>query len=200
MLPTLARLREKKMLSAGDASSLSATVLNLSIGTDPLLSGPSEQAECLSSCFEVVAQPTSVSRGLTRGLESGDMEIAEANEESHSLFPDLELTDKETWQALNAVLARLDEFQAKEDIPRDQVTGPQIYKMMLVLTAHHGWCVSFSDVSREFLHTSIKDPVFDVPPEEYQSQISEGVGSMLQLERKIAVFSLAMHSHDHDNI
>ena len=63
------------------------------------------------------------------------MEIAAANEESHSLFPDLELKDKEAWQALNAVLARLNEFQAKEDIPRDQVTGPQIYKMMLVLTA-----------------------------------------------------------------
>ena len=85
-----ARLREKKVLSAGDASSLSATVLDLSIGTDPLLSGPSVQAEYLSSCFEVVAQPmtvelgTSVSRGLKRGLESGDMEIAAANEESHS--------------------------------------------------------------------------------------------------------------------
>ena len=48
------------------------------------------QAEYLSSCFAVVAQPmtvelgTSVSRGLKRGLESGDMEIAAANEESHS--------------------------------------------------------------------------------------------------------------------
>ena len=79
---------------------------------------------------------------------------------------------------MNAELARLNEFQAKEDIPRDQATGPQIYKMMLVLTAHHGWCVSFSDVSRVFLHTSIKDLVFDVPPEEYQSQIPGGVGEM----------------------
>ena len=118
------------------------------------------------------------------------MAIAAANEVSHSLIPELEFTDKEAWQALNAELARLNEFQAKEDIPRDQATGPQIYKMMLVLTAHHGWCVSFSDVSRIFLHTSIKDPVFDVPPEEYQSQISGGVGSMLQLDRKNRSFSV----------
>ena len=144
-------------------------MLDLSIGTDPLLSGPSVQAEYLSSCFEVVAQPmtmelgTSVSRGLKRGLESGDMAIAAANEVSHSLIPELE----------------------------DEATGPQIYKMMLVLTAHHGWCVSFSDVSRIFLHTSIKDPLFDVTPEEYQSQISgRGVGSMLQLDKENRSFSV----------
>ena len=55
--------------------------------------------------------------------------------------------------------------------------GPQIYKMMLVLAAHHGWSVRFFDVCREleFLHTPIKDPVFAVPPEEYHSPIPGGV-------------------------
>ena len=105
-------------------------------------------------------------------------------------------TDEGEWLAMSAELARLDEFEAKKDIPRDQATGtlltfkwartvkngkpnyrlclrpfgrqserskeslccptprPQIYKMMLVLTAHHGWSVRLFDVSRAFLHTT----------------------------------------------
>ena len=31
---------------------------------------------------------------------------------------------REEWLALSAELARLDEFEAKKDIPRDQATGP----------------------------------------------------------------------------
>ena len=50
--------------------------------------------------------------------------------------------------------------------------------MLLVLAAHHGWSVRFFDVSRAFLHTPIKDPVFAVPPEEYQSPIPGGVWEM----------------------
>ena len=34
--------------------------------------------------------------------------------------------------------------------------GPQIYKMLLVLAACHGWSVRFFDVSRAFLHTRSK--------------------------------------------
>ena len=56
--------------------------------------------------------------------------------------------------------------------------GPQIFKMMLVLAAHHGWSVRFFDVSRVSLHTPIKDPVFAVPPEEYHSPIPGGVWEM----------------------
>ena len=55
---------------------------------------------------------------------------------------------------------------------------PQISKMMLVLAAYHGWSVRFFDVSGAFLHTPIKDPVFAVPPEEYQSPIPGGVWEM----------------------
>ena len=51
--------------------------------------------------------------------------------------------------------------------------GPQIYKMLLVLAAHHGWSVRFPDVSRVFLHTPIA-----VPPEEHHSPIPGGVWEM----------------------
>ena len=118
------------------------------------------------------------------------------NEDHHPFVPEMEFTDEEEWQAMSAELARLDEFEAKKDIPRDQATGPlltftwvrtvkngmpnyrlclrpfgrqserskeslycptpcpQIYKMMLVLAAHHGWNFRFFDVSRAFLHTT----------------------------------------------
>ena len=141
-----------------------------------------------------------VRRGLKRASE-GDPEIAEicslisdvnVNEEPHPQAP----VGEEEWQALCAELARLDEFDAKKDIPRDQATGPlltfmfvvrrvkngapnnrlclrpfgrqsqkspeslncptpgpQIYKMLFVLAAYHGWSVRFFDVSRAFLHT-----------------------------------------------
>ena len=56
--------------------------------------------------------------------------------------------------------------------------GPQIYKMLLVLAAHHGWSVRSFDVSQAFLHTPIKTRVFAVPPEEYQSPIPGGVWEM----------------------
>ena len=36
----------------------------------------------------------------------------------------------------------------------------------------------FFDVSRAFLHTSIKTPVFAVPPQKYQSPIPDGVWEM----------------------
>ena len=55
---------------------------------------------------------------------------------------------------------------------------PQIYKMLLVPAAYHGWSVRFFDVSRAFLHTPIKTRVFAVPPEEYQSPIPGGVWAM----------------------
>ena len=70
--------------------------------------------------------------------------------------------------------------------------GQQIYKMLLVLAAHHGWSVRFFDVSRASLHTPIKTPVFAVPPEEYESPIPGGVWEMTKtvygLEEALADF------------
>ena len=134
-----------------------------------------------------------VRRGLKRA-SYGDMEIAEicslisdvnVNEEPHPRVLVMEFSDDEEWQALCAELTRLNEFDAKKDIPRDQATGPlltftwvptvkigapncrlclrpfgrqserskeslycptpgpQIYKMLLVLAAHHGWSEVF---------------------------------------------------------
>ena len=69
---------------------------------------------------------------------------------------------------------------------------PQIYKMLLDLAAQNGWSVRFFDVSRAFLYTPIKTPVFAAPPEEYQSPISGGVWEMTKtvygLEEARAVF------------
>ena len=226
-----ARLREMKMLPSDGTS----PVLDPSIRSAPLLPGTSVIAEPSSSSSVVVSHPMAVDsdlsepRGIKRALEGGDMEISEVcsfisdvnvNEEPHPSVPEMEFTDEEEWQAMSAELARLDEFEAKKDIPRNQATGPlltftwvrtvkngmpnyrlclrpfgrqserskeslfcptpgpQIYKMMLVLAAHFGWSVRFFDVSRAFLHTPIKDPVFAVPPEEYHSPIPGGVWEM----------------------
>ena len=73
-----------------------------------------------------------VRRGLKRASE-GDPEIFEncswisdvsVNEEPHPQVLVGEFTDEEEWQALSAELARLDEFDAKKDIPQEQATGP----------------------------------------------------------------------------
>ena len=75
-----------------------------------------------------------VRRGLKRASE-GDPEIFEncswisdvsVNEEPHPQVLVGEFTDEEEWQALSAELARLDEFDAKKDIPKEQATGPQL--------------------------------------------------------------------------
>ena len=72
-------------------------------------------------------------RGLKRSLDVADMDIAEVcsfisdvnvNEEPHPPVPEMKFTDEEEWLVLSAELARLDEFEAKKDIPRDQATGP----------------------------------------------------------------------------
>ena len=72
-------------------------------------------------------------RGHKRGLEGGDMEIAEVcsfisdvnvNEEPHPRVPVMEFTADEELQAKWAEIARLEKFEAKRDIPRDQATGP----------------------------------------------------------------------------
>ena len=74
-----------------------------------------------------------VRRGLKRASDGGEMEMAEiyslisdvnVNEEPHPQVPVMEFSEEEERQALWAELARLDEFQAKKDIPREQVTGP----------------------------------------------------------------------------
>ena len=185
------RLREMKMLSADEAPPVMEPVAG------PVLPWPgmSETAGAPSSSSGMeVPRPMAVEpdpmvrRGLKRASE-GDPKISEicswisdvnVNEELHLQAPVGEFTDEEEWQALSAELARLDEFDAKKDIPRDQATGllltftlvrtvkngapnyrlclrpfgrqserskeslccptpgPQIYKMLLVLAAHHG--------------------------------------------------------------
>ena len=109
-----ARLREMKMLSAGDAASLSP-VLNLTSGIVSVLFGPSAIAEPLSSNSEVVAQTLAVdfvmfeSCGLEGGLESGNLEGA-------AVCPFILCVseNEETRQVMNAELARLTEFQLKK--------------------------------------------------------------------------------------
>ena len=106
-----ARLREMKMLPAD----VTSPVLDPSIGTAPLLPGPSMIAEPFSSRSEVVSQQmavdldTSESCGLKRGSECGDMEISgvcsfitdvNVNEEPHLSVPELEFTDEEEWQGM----------------------------------------------------------------------------------------------------
>ena len=77
----------------------------------------------------IIAQPMAVepdlsdTRGLKRSLDVADMEIAEVC----SFISDVnvnEFMDEEEWPALSAELARLNEFEAKKDIPQDQATGP----------------------------------------------------------------------------
>ena len=88
----------------------------------------------------------SESRGIKRALEGGDMEISEVcsfisdvnvNEDHHHFVPEMEFTDEEEWQAMSAELARLGEFEAKKDIPRDQATGP-LLTFTWVLTVKNG--------------------------------------------------------------
>ena len=57
--------------------------------------------------------------------------------------------------------------------------GPQIYKMLLVLVARHGWSVRFFRCEQGFSCTHpTKTRVFAVPPGEYQSPIPSGVWEM----------------------
>ena len=55
---------------------------------------------------------------------------------------------------------------------------PQNNKMLHVLAAHHGWSVRYFDVRKEFLNTPIKDLVFAVPTDKFQSRILGGVWEM----------------------
>ena len=109
-----ARLREMKMLSAGDASALSP-VLDLTSGIVPVLSGPNAIAEPSSSNSEVVVQPMAVdldmfeSCGLKSGLESGNLESAAVC----SFIPCVS-ENEETRQVVNAEPVRLTEFQGKK--------------------------------------------------------------------------------------
>ena len=121
------------MLSADEGT----PALDPGSGTVPAWPVVSETAGASSSSSSgggTIAQPMAVepdlsdTRGLKSGLDVADMEIAEvcsfisdvnANEEPHPPVPEMEFTDEEEWPALSAELARLDEFEAKKDIPRD---------------------------------------------------------------------------------
>ena len=75
------------------------------------------------------------------------------NEESHPQVPVGEFSDEEEWQALCAELARLNEFDAKKDIPRDQATGP-LLTFRWVCTVKNGQtvgcvCAFWSTVRKE---------------------------------------------------
>ena len=102
----------------------------------PVVSETAGASSSSSGGGGIIAQPMAVesdlshARGLKRGLDVADMEIAEVcsfisdvneNEEPHPPVPEMEFTDGEEWPALSAELARLDEFEAKKDIPRVQV-------------------------------------------------------------------------------
>ena len=132
------RLREMKVLSADEGT----PALDPGSGAVPAWPVVSETAGASSSSSGIggiIAQPMAVesdlshTRGLKRGLAVADIEIAEVcssisdvnvNEEPHPPVPEMEFTDEEEWLALSAELARLDEFEAKKDIPQDQATGP----------------------------------------------------------------------------
>ena len=123
------------MLSAGEAP------LAMELVAGPVLPWPgtSETARAPSSSSGVeIPQPMTVEpdpmvrRGLKRASE-GDPEIVEicslisdvnVNEGRILQFSVREFSEEEEWQALSAELARLDEFDAQKDIPRDQATGP----------------------------------------------------------------------------
>ena len=91
-----------------------------------------------SSSGGVTPQPMAVEpdmtepRGLKRGLEGIYMEIVEVcsfitdvnvNEEPHPQIPVMEFAADEELQVKWAEIVRLDEFEAKKDIPREQATG-----------------------------------------------------------------------------
>ena len=99
----------------------------------------------------VIPQPTAVEpdpivrRGLKRASDGGNMGIVEicslisdvnVNEEPHPQIPVMEFSEEER-QALWAELARLDEFEAKKDISRDQDIGP-LLTFIWVLTVKNG--------------------------------------------------------------
>ena len=95
----------------------------------------------------VISQPVDdTMRG--RGLKN-------VNEEPHPQVPVMEFTADEELHVKWAEIVRLKNFEAKKDILRQQATGPlltvtwvptvqkgsspQIFKMMPVLAARHGW-------------------------------------------------------------
>ena len=51
---------------------------------------------------------------------------------------------------------------------------------MLVMAAYLGWAMWFFDVSRAFLHTSIKDPFFAETLEKHATPTTEGVWEMTE--------------------
>ena len=134
------RLRELKMWSADEAPPVMEPVAG------PVLPwrGTSESA-CASSSSSGVVGPE-VRRGPQRASDGADMEIADicslisvnVNEEPVPQVPVMEFSDEEEeWQALCVELARLDEFDAKKDIPRDQVTET-LLTFMRVRTVKNG--------------------------------------------------------------
>ena len=84
----------------------------------------SSGVECAHSCWCVeVSKRTSESNPEIAEICSWISDV-NVNEEPHPQVLVGEFTDEEEWQAVSAELARLGEFDAKRDIPRDQATGP----------------------------------------------------------------------------
>ena len=113
------RLREMKMLSADDGT----PALDPGSGAVPAWPVVSEtlQAPVLVLVESLhnpwLLNPMLHTRGLKRGLDAANMQIAEVcsfisdvnvNKEAHPPVPEMEFTDEEEWLALSAELARLD--------------------------------------------------------------------------------------------
>ena len=118
-----------------------------------------------------------VRRGRKRASE-GDPEIAEIfslisdvnmNEEPHPQVPVGEFSDEEKWQALSAELVRLDDFDAKKDIPRDQATGP-LLTFTWVRTVKNG-AAKLSVVSAPFWLTIRKEQKVSLLPDAWTTDL-----------------------------
>ena len=111
----------------------------------------------------------------------GDVSV---NEESHPELPVGEFSDEEERQALSAELARLDEFDAKKDIPRDQATGP-LLTFTWVRTVNK-WSAKLSVVSAPFWSIIRKEQGVSLLPDAWTTDLQNvacsGCSSRLECE------------------
>ena len=148
-----------------------------------------------------------VRRGLKRASKS-DMEIAEicslisdvnVNKEPHHQVIVMEFSDEAEWQAPYAELARLDEFNAKKDIPRDQAAGPQL---PLHVGAHsEEWSTKLSVVSATFWSTIRKEQGVSVLPDAWTTDLQNVAcsGCPSRLECEVFRCQQGFPAHTHQN-
>ena len=187
-----ARLREMKMLSAGDASSLSP-VLNLTSGIVSVLFCQSAVAKPSSSNSEVVAQPVAVdfvmfeSCSLKSGLASGNMEGTAVC----SFIPCVS-ENEETRQVVNAELVRLTEFQVKKcgmlnyrlgvrPFGRRHVRSKESFCLTPVFLPHYRcWNLNLSDIWCMSQSAHVKDIKFVASSVDNLCSIPEVLSGVLE--------------------